>query len=118
MDRTSRKPSKLYTRNRRPSRYTLGAMRWVFLVVLATAALTPLPAAAQEADASAQAPDAVAPKKSGPLKQLFVTLARDIKALPSRDNAAVLINGGLLAVAVFPLDDMAKLRASSSPFLQ
>jgi membrane-associated phospholipid phosphatase len=93
-------------------------MRWVFLVVLATAALMPLPAAAQVADASTQAPEADAPKTSGPLKRLFVTLARDIKALPSRDNAAVLINGGMLAVAAFPLDDMATLRASSSPFLK
>src|SRR5687767_700053 len=93
---------------------TLTAMRFVS-VALATALLLPHPAVAQNAEAPAAAQDAEAPKKSGLLKKFIVMLARDVKALPSRDNATVLINGGMLAIAAYPVDEMATLRASSSP---
>jgi membrane-associated phospholipid phosphatase len=52
------------------------------------------------------------------VKKLFTTLARDLMRLPSPANAPVLISGGMLAVAVYPLDHEATLAASSSPVLK
>ena len=54
----------------------------------------------------------------GPFKKLFVTLGRDLKQLPSRENLPILINGAVLAAAAYPLDEIATLGASSSPLLK
>ena len=58
------------------------------------------------------------PDEPGVFKRLVVTLARDLKRLPSRDNAPVLINGAILAAAAAPFDDVTTLGASSSPALK
>jgi membrane-associated phospholipid phosphatase len=71
-------------------------------------ALAVTTAGAQEAD----------DEPPGPFRKLFVTLARDIKDLPSRNNVTFLVNGALLAAAAYPLDDLATLGASSSPVLK
>jgi hypothetical protein len=75
--------------------------------VLLVMATVTTPAAAQDAAAPA-----------GPFRKLFVTLARDLKDLPSRENVTVLVNGAVLALAAYPFDDLATLGASSSPFLK
>jgi membrane-associated phospholipid phosphatase len=54
----------------------------------------------------------------GPFRRLFVTVFRDLKDLPSRENSTVLVNGAVLAAAAYPVDDIATLGASSSTFLK
>jgi membrane-associated phospholipid phosphatase len=61
---------------------------------------------------------AAEPEESGPFRKLFVTLGRDIRQFPSADTAGLLVNGALLALAAYPLDDMATLGASSSVVLK
>jgi membrane-associated phospholipid phosphatase len=50
--------------------------------------------------------------------KLLGTLARDIKRLPSKDSAHLALNGSLLALAAWPLDEIATLGASSSHVLK
>ena len=58
------------------------------------------------------------PSRTNLFKKLFVTLGRDLKALPSRENAAVLGYGGLMALGVAPFDHDATHAASSSNALK
>lgn len=68
---------------------------------------------------AAPAPLAAQPASSpNPFAKLFVTLGRDLKNLPSRENAPVLINGAILAAAAYPFDEIATLGASSSHVLK
>jgi hypothetical protein len=52
------------------------------------------------------------------VRRLFATIARDLKRLPSKDNQPILVNGGLLALGLYPIDDEATLGASSSRVLK
>src|SRR5687768_9439035 len=92
----------------------------VALVGLVAVALT-MPVAAQEPVASPPESDqpAAEPRpKASAFRKLFITLARDIKRLPTKESARLLVNGGMLAAAAHPFDDAATLGASSSEFLK
>lgn len=77
-----------------------------------------LPAGAQESPAADSRTERPPSRERGPFHELFVTLARDVKRLPSKDNAIFLINGGFLALAAVPFDEVTTLGASSSPLLK
>jgi membrane-associated phospholipid phosphatase len=51
-------------------------------------------------------------------KKLLFTLGRDLRRLPSRENAPLLVTGAALAIGVFPFDEQATLAASSSRVLK
>ena len=73
----------------------------------------PAPVNVEEGTANASAPS-----EGSLFRKLFVTLGRDIKRLPSRENAPILFHGAVMALGVFPLDEVATLAASSSPTLK
>ncbi|HUE87964.1 MAG TPA: phosphatase PAP2 family protein [Vicinamibacterales bacterium] len=85
-------------------------MKWALALVLASMFALPTGAAAQDGDAP--------PPPPGLFRKLMVTLGRDLKRLPSRENAVVLVNGAILAAAAYPFDDITTLGASSSPLLK
>jgi membrane-associated phospholipid phosphatase len=58
------------------------------------------------------------PSDESLFKKLFTTLGRDLKRLPSRENAPTLFRGAVVAFGVFPLDKQVTLAASSSPTLK
>jgi hypothetical protein len=67
--------------------------------------------------ASAKPQDRVA-EEPGRIRSLLTTVARDIKQLPDKDHALTMLNGGLLALAVSPFDEVTTLGASSSHVLK
>jgi membrane-associated phospholipid phosphatase len=88
---------------------------WTVLICLTVAA----PLSAQETDdPPADTTTKAVPVEPRPFRRLFVTLGRDIKRLPANDNAIILVNGGLLALAAHPFDEVATLGASSSHVLK
>jgi membrane-associated phospholipid phosphatase len=94
-------------------------LTWTVVLCLAWAA----PLVAQEAnapatDSTAASPPDAASAEPSPFRRLFVTLVRDIKQLPANGNAVILINGGVLALAAYPFDEIATLGASSSHVLK
>jgi membrane-associated phospholipid phosphatase len=78
------------------------------------------PAVAQEK--SADADQATSPiteiSSPGPFQKLFTTLVRDIKRLPSKENARLALNGTTFALAAYPFDEVTTLGASSSHVLK
>jgi membrane-associated phospholipid phosphatase len=52
------------------------------------------------------------------MRRLVRSFSRDIRRLPSKDNARLAINGTLLALAAHPFDDVTTLGASSSHVLK
>jgi hypothetical protein len=75
--------------------------RALFVVLAVVAAATPLDA-----------------QEAGPLRKLVTTIVRDVKQLPSKDNLPILLNGALLSIGVYPVDEMATYGASSSRILK
>ena len=67
-------------------------MRGVALIVIVLG-LTAVAAAQEVGDGATTPAIAVEPKPSGPFRKLFVTFGRDLKRLPSRDTARLLVNG-------------------------
>ena len=88
-------------------------------ILLAVMTLAPVAAAAQEAPPSAAA-DTTATTAADPglFRKLFVTLARDVKRLPAKENLPILVNGSVLAVAALPFDRITTKGASSSKVLK
>ena len=54
----------------------------------------------------------------GLVRWLFTTLGNDLERLPSKDNATILLNGGIIAIAVSPFDEMGTHGFSSSTILK
>ncbi len=89
------------------------------VAILAAALASANPTWAQDAAEAPPTPVVAADTAGpGPFRALFITLGRDLKQLPARDNVVYLINGGLLALAAAPFDEVATLGASSSPVLK
>jgi membrane-associated phospholipid phosphatase len=89
----------------------------ITLVIVAASGRATL---AQTTDAATPSTPSVpsAPSERSLFIRLFTTLGRDLKNLPSRDNAPILLGGAALAIAMLPLDDDLTLAASSSPTLK
>jgi len=94
-------------------------------VIALTLACTALadPAAAQPtplepATAAADAEQPAVTTEPGPIRKRLQVLARDLKAVPSRDSRAILIQGGIMALLAYPADGPATHAASSSPMLK
>jgi len=85
-----------------------------FLMVLAGVA----GARAQDASSACDEPAAVEAAQPRLFDKLLLTIARDIKRLPSKDTAHLLVNGTLFALAAHPFDEVATLGASSSHVLK
>jgi membrane-associated phospholipid phosphatase len=79
---------------------------------------TPTSAQEQATDATPATPPITDISSPGPFHKLFTTLVRDIKRLPSKDNARLALNGTTFALAAYPFDEVTTLGASSSHVLK
>ncbi|MGQ0733238.1 MAG: phosphatase PAP2 family protein [Acidobacteriota bacterium] len=100
--------------------FALAAVTFIALAVAGPAlAQDQPPTAASAPDGTlAEAPGRPVSALTAPFRRLTVTLIRGVRQVPSPDHAPVLINGGLLALAALPFDEVATLGASSSPLLK
>ena len=57
-------------------------------------------------------------QEPGLVRKLVTTIVRDVKQLPSKDNLPILLDGAVLAVCVYPVDEITTDGASSSKILK
>jgi membrane-associated phospholipid phosphatase len=93
-------------------------MRALGAVLLVAVFATPAVAQEQSTDADQATAPITEISRPGPFQQLFTTLVRDIKRLPTRENARLALNGTSFALAAYPFDEVTTLGASSSHVLK
>jgi hypothetical protein len=93
-------------------------MRSVSIFILAIVVACPEVLAQDNPPPSPAGSHASDSSEPGLLRKLFITIARDLAKLPSKENRTILLTGGLLAAAAYPRDDETTHSASSSPFLK